>query len=423
MNARAAHVPAVSAPRLVREGNAGPEASRGAIESWLDVLVSLLRLPPPERDAIRDELDEHLRERVRDLMLSGRSEPDAVSAAIAELGDAAALARRYHHASHAPRRRFMMHSAIFGLAGAAMVTSLVALRGGTGAQNASVSVFQPTAAAAPAADVRLNCSVDVLWGQLFTDVGQATKTPVFVDWSMLKDLHMPDGSALEPGNAVVGITFRDVPLPRALALINQAVGAPAEDGIDARMQDGVLVISTMAQLDKLEQTLATFDLSALVAARRQSLDQPNYPPDKVLEEATKVIQSLVHPDLWQDNGGDRAQISSFDSRLFVKAPRRIMPQVEWVIGEMNKTATAAADPAARVLTVHSYALANSAAIDVQRAILDRGVDAPVGNAELVVDPSTNSIVVRGTSKEQQAISALLRALDRAPQAAPAGPAR
>lgn len=73
------------------------EASPDSTRSWLDVLEKLLPVPEQERKAIRDELASHLRERVRDLTIAGVSEHEAVRTAIAELGDAAELAKSYQN--------------------------------------------------------------------------------------------------------------------------------------------------------------------------------------------------------------------------------------------------------------------------------------------------------------------------------------
>ena len=48
-------------------------SSRDAIDSWLDVLVSMLNLPGSQRDQVRDELEDHLRSRVDDLLIMGKS--------------------------------------------------------------------------------------------------------------------------------------------------------------------------------------------------------------------------------------------------------------------------------------------------------------------------------------------------------------
>ncbi len=118
-------------------------ASTDAIGAWLDRLLRLTRLPAPEAAELRDELDAHLRERVRDLMLAGNDEPDAIHKSISELGDLALLAQRYREASRTPRRRLTMNIALIAAAGAALGLSTAALR-----------QAQPDRQPEPAADTR-----------------------------------------------------------------------------------------------------------------------------------------------------------------------------------------------------------------------------------------------------------------------------
>lgn len=119
-----------------------------ATEAWLDRVVSLLRLPTPEREAIRAELREHLRDRVRDLMLAGASEALATSQAIGELGDAAALARRYQEAIEPSSRRSIMQVGIASAAAAALVISGAALfqSGGAGSSGGGGAAVAPAGA-------------------------------------------------------------------------------------------------------------------------------------------------------------------------------------------------------------------------------------------------------------------------------------
>lgn len=100
---------------------------RDAASAWLDRVTAMLRVPASEREAIRAELNEHLRERIRDLMLAGASEQAATSQAISELGDAASLARRYQEAIEPSSRRSLMHVGIATAATAALVVSGAAL--------------------------------------------------------------------------------------------------------------------------------------------------------------------------------------------------------------------------------------------------------------------------------------------------------
>ncbi|MFT3686010.1 MAG: permease prefix domain 1-containing protein [Phycisphaerales bacterium] len=97
-----------------------------AIEQWLAMFARFLRLPREQTSAIRDELDSHMRERVRDLMLEGLSEDEGMRRAIDELGEAAELAAHFR-AAHKPARRLAMSIAAIGVAAGAAVISVVAL--------------------------------------------------------------------------------------------------------------------------------------------------------------------------------------------------------------------------------------------------------------------------------------------------------
>ncbi len=105
-------------------------SGRDPIGDWLDVLESMLGVPAARRRAIRQELEDHLRSRVDDLTITGLSEPEAVRAAVGELGETADLARRFREAAAVNRRRLWMHAAIFGLVGGAIAIGTVGVTGG-----------------------------------------------------------------------------------------------------------------------------------------------------------------------------------------------------------------------------------------------------------------------------------------------------
>jgi len=105
---------------------------RDAVEDWLTLFVRMLGLPASETEAVRDELEDHLRSRVDDLLITGVSEPEAVRRAVAELGETATLAQGFRNARRTPRRRTAMY-ALFAIAGSALVLSSTAvLTGGAG---------------------------------------------------------------------------------------------------------------------------------------------------------------------------------------------------------------------------------------------------------------------------------------------------
>lgn len=111
---------------MKRSKGISPPSNRDTIESWLDVLVSMLNLPPSQRDQVRDELEDHLRSRVDDLLIMGKPEPEAIQSAIHELGETAELAKLISTASRTrtPFRRFAMNATFFVLAGSILTASV-----------------------------------------------------------------------------------------------------------------------------------------------------------------------------------------------------------------------------------------------------------------------------------------------------------
>lgn len=94
-------------------------SSRDAIESWLDVLTAMLSLPPGQKAMVRDELEDHLRSRVDDLLITGTPEPEAIRTAVAELGETAQLAKLIASAhTYSSPRRTIMNTALISVAAA-----------------------------------------------------------------------------------------------------------------------------------------------------------------------------------------------------------------------------------------------------------------------------------------------------------------
>lgn len=127
-----------------------PPTSRDGIDAWLDVLTSMLALPPSQRAQVRDELEDHLRSRVDDLLIAGSPEPEAVRTAIAELGETAQLARHITSANHTPKsfRRFAMNATFFVLAGSILTASVSMMM-----PNAPQQTVQPHRDAADTAQI------------------------------------------------------------------------------------------------------------------------------------------------------------------------------------------------------------------------------------------------------------------------------
>jgi|GEM_PF-2925454 len=336
-------------PRPAPEGPGRRDSD--AVDSWLIVLMPTLSMPDSQRIEIRDELHDHLRQRVRDLMLTGVSEPVAMTTAIGELGDAASLAKQLNEARRRPQRRTAM-AMIMGLTGISCVLAVAAVSvngfngGGTwpwagsgvgaggvgGVGGVGIRVFQP----APTADVktldalRVSAKETDTIGDFFKAVGEAARMPVTIHWSQLRGVR-GDEFAVQH-DTTIGMTFSGITLVSAMSLINDTLSFPADDGLQWRVIDGSVVFSSSLYFDRLETTMVTYDLSGV----------PNI---EVGGEAgtqasiREAIVTMAFPEFWRDNGGDRATIREIGTTMLIKAPRRVHAQVEWIITNAAGKAT------------------------------------------------------------------------------------
>jgi len=81
-------------------------------ELYLSVLSRMLRLNEQQRDAISDELRDHMEERFEELVRSGMNRDDAIRQALDEFGDAAGLAVDFTNVSKKRIRRIVMRSTV-----------------------------------------------------------------------------------------------------------------------------------------------------------------------------------------------------------------------------------------------------------------------------------------------------------------------
>ncbi|MCE7974503.1 MAG: hypothetical protein DYG92_09335 [Leptolyngbya sp. PLA1] len=356
-----------------------PSTPPDSIDAWLNVLSTLMRGPRDEIDAIRDELASHLRERVRDLMLAGVPEAEATSRAIAELGDAASLARRFQDAIAPSQRRSRMHIAVLTVSVAAAafggatllrpaapsntlpsqpaLQSLVTSAGGTaaicppeeGQQHAGIdlailphpgplslsnalspsslpsAVFTPPEndALSVAANIQTTPSPTVGVEQ-FVKLLESGGQPVAVRWDLLEKAGVsPDLQFASPGGPC---TAADL-----LAALNGSLQTP--DLLGLRLRNGTLVLATNEYFDRQETGLITFDLTPVIERRRNS-SVKDIDPAEIVTEAKALVESLVYPDTWANNGGDRASSREFGARVFFEAPARYHPKIRWLLDQL-----------------------------------------------------------------------------------------
>lgn len=320
-----------------------------AIDSWLGMFTKFLRLPSEQSRAIRDELDSHIRERVRDLMLAGLNEDEGVRRAIDELGEAAELAAHFR-AAHRPNRRMLMSIAAIGVAAGAAVISVVAL---TQAQPAAKA---PEAAAVQAGSDKTMNGVPVLRdipivGTMFVAKGggagagggmqagstlQAADTHLNLSLSnttlrkaseaiasaLGKRVSLQTGAA-SPDVQIESLELVDVDLAAAVRQINGIMGLKGEDRLDFRVRGDVIDVAMIRDFDKAETTLVAYDLSDAIRC------------DAKTDELVETLTQFVEPEGWRDNGGDTARLKVVGNRMFVEAPPRYHERVAWILAQFS----------------------------------------------------------------------------------------
>lgn len=292
---------------------------RDPIDRWLDGMVRAMRLPARDRQEIREEIDAHVRERVRDLMLGGMDEARAVHCAISELGDAALLAQRYAHAAKSGRRFVMQLSLTAVLASAVAIGAWSIAGGGSArvAQEGGISGQTYAEAApkeaAPAVDVTLKETT--LADALAQLAGAAGKT-LYVRWAELEPL------GLTPESPIDHLPLTGVSLDDALGMLGEHLDAGWEF-LDHRMGDRLLTVATRGYFDRRERRLHVFDIGqALTNATPQDIEQ--------------LLFEMVSPNDWDANGGEVAKLRIAADKLFVTAPPRILRKVEWVLAQLEQ---------------------------------------------------------------------------------------
>ncbi|MCC6970738.1 MAG: hypothetical protein IT434_11005 [Phycisphaerales bacterium] len=399
---------------LDRAGEPDSRSEPASIAAWLHALSRRMNVPASERQAVCDELDAHLCQRVQELMLCGLSEAKATADAIEELGEADELAGRYTQAYSHPRRRRIMQIGMLGIAGAAVVTAIVTFNG-PGSVIPS-SAFQPAREEPPEAlrDIRVTADLSLRWDDFFQAIGQGAKLPVFVHWPQLRAIggEMP---TISPDNGI-GVDLQGFALDAAITMLNDHANLTDDMGLAYRVQDGRIIFSSQAFFDRQETVLVTYDLTAAIGARKSDIED-GATTHEVVDSIKQLVTSLVHPDLWAENGGDLARMQTYGTKLFVSAPSRLQPKVQWVLAEMatagpkdHAVPGAGANIGDRQMRV--FPLKHVAAGETLGVIRSLQSLQPVDFTKATSDPGTNSIIVQGSADLLALVGAAIDAIDR-----------
>ncbi|MEL7484484.1 MAG: permease prefix domain 1-containing protein [Planctomycetota bacterium] len=318
-------------------------SARDPIDRWLDVFVRLLRVPKQDAQRIRDELEDHLRARVDDLMVTGQSEPEAVRLAVAELGETAELARSFAAARTSPRRRLLMQTTVLAAAGIAIVTGSTALLSVQGVPSSSQPAIAQADAersaeaqdAVPAEpvfprDLRAAGGDAGDWitiGMAVELIEEVVGKPIMANY--------PSIFAHAGGPNVVmsvdHLRLKGLTLSRGIEVIGSALGLKANDVLVLQPVGDSFELGAQSFFDRRDATLIEYDLSAVLS-----------PPDGPAIEPLKfqnTVTSLIEPTVW----GGNARVGMVSRTMLVYAPPRIHSQINDLLKRVDARYTAYRD--------------------------------------------------------------------------------
>lgn len=320
-----------------------PPTSRDGIDAWLDVLTSMLALPPSQRAQVRDELEDHLRSRVDDLLIAGSPEPEAVRTAIAELGETAQLARHITSANHTPKsfRRFAMNATFFVLAGSILTAGVSMMMPNAPQQQTSAAgqtESVETSRHQPAESDPLNAfTINVrsaTLSDMFQNLESHTDRPVIVHWDQIANLGFDRES-------VIGIDSQPIKADLVLTILAERTEQEISDSIAVLQTDNRIEIGTRSQFDRRTRAQKIYDLSIFEDItekfeRNLYRGGPAQVNEKTLRTILTLLEGQISPHDWDTAGGDLASAGILNQTLVVTAPERVHDQIKTMLHELHQ---------------------------------------------------------------------------------------
>jgi protein involved in polysaccharide export with SLBB domain len=258
-------------------------------------------------------------------MLEGMGEDEAAGKAIAELGDAATLADKFRRAERGPRRRMIINIAMITLACGVAVGGAVGLKQLTQPPSVSGNATRTQVAYAPpeVAEKTITLGADATVDRLAQELAKAAGKQAFVDWGALSAMEVKKETP-------IGVPMAGVSVETALVLANERLGDGRAERLACRVTGDMLEVSTLRHFDKREMTLMAYDASPLLGSIPGPKDRAETAAD-----LQRLITSVVDPMEWRENGGETAQLHLVGTKLFVHAPARFQPTVQWILAQVG----------------------------------------------------------------------------------------
>lgn len=303
-------------------------------ERYLALLSGFLKLSRPQRDAIAEELRDHLEQRLFELRAEGHNEHDAMRIALEEFGDATQLADNFSRIADRSRQQWRKRYAI-----GAIVTVAACLLGLLSFWPANV-VNPPLVAQAAAADplaIELPPD-DTAAAELRKKLTQK------VDWefveSPLSDVRAFIADQLK-ATCVLNVTSLDAegingdtPITANLKGLSAAAALDrmlSELRLEYVIENGILEI--LSQTDASDKFVTRiYSVTDLIQVKADPAVEGLLEANSQKLMATIVGTTL--PDSWEEVGG-RGTIRMYRGMMIVSQSERVQGQIENVLARLR----------------------------------------------------------------------------------------
>jgi hypothetical protein len=400
------------------------------VDAWLDVLVTMLSIPKADRQTVRDELEDHLRSRIDDLLIHGLTQPQALEKAVAELGETADLARQLSHAHKPPRtRRYAMHALIIALTGTVVALGVNSMQPNAGLPVAQIA--QPASGDSAAEEQpRFDLSaveISVPPGGQLNTLEHLQRLAAEAGMRLEIDHHAIDEFdsgwlwlvIAYPQSHSGSVTFASIMQQMTITMesdLQPSAGNP--NRIVVAESDGTLLVTTARGLDIRSTIRSVYPLARFAENAPDPVRGTQ--ADMAYERVMRAVSQHVSPMDWQDNGGDLATGTVLGSSLIVTAPARIHEQIGTLLDDLHAQAVdqaeqrQAAEAARRAVADHEHGrLVARVKAEYERALSEQiSVSAQLERLEMAVSDQHMKLSALPAENRKEAADAIHREFAR-----------
>jgi hypothetical protein len=319
-------------------------------QNYLGLLSRLLRLRATERESIEEELRSHLEERLAALTAEGIEPARAISMALAEFGDAAALAAEFTAVSRYYKRRWIMRLTVGSIAASIIMAAVLVSYWPVGPMQLTQSMAQAQQGEkvketpAPAVPEKLDANAQTRAKLEKLVDSEFVETPLSqvldfyahkLDVQFLMD-NKPMNDAGITSDTPVTFNLKNVPAEMILRRIFRDLG-----DITYYFDNGVIILTTQDEANcRLETQVYRIDdlmYSPPVAKNKETTDIFTKKPIKVNYDALiDLVTSTVRPQTWDAVGGP-GSICPYRGTLVISQTADVHQEIQKMLKDLRQS--------------------------------------------------------------------------------------